>query len=191
MKAEYISDPTVSHRSLAAKYGVSSTIVSKRAAQEGWSELRKVHSEKVVQGMLDERARASAQVLARFSAAAEKALEKVEAALKDEDHFYRYLVAANAKEKEETGLDQVERVYKTLNAKALKEVADTTKELLAIYRDASGNPGWGAQFTACMSYLKLENERERLAIERAKASEGGADKDITVTFEGQETDYDG
>ena len=183
MKAEYASNLTVTHRSLAEKYGVSSTIVSKRAAEENWSQARKDYSEKVVQQMLQASAGATAQVLARFSAAADKALTEIEKALADPQQFYRYRVEANANEREATGCEEVERVYKTLNTKALKEVTDTAKGLLDLYRDATGTPGWGTQFSAITSYLKLENEREKLAFERGKAAAEGTTDELIVRFE--------
>lgn len=183
MKVEYARDLTASHRSLAEKYGVSSTMVSKRAAEENWSQARKDYSEKVVQEMLQERALADAHTLTRFKGVAEKLLGKLEAALEDPDHFYRYRVQANANEKKEFGYDEVERVYKTLNTKMMKESADAIKELLAVYRDASGNPAWGAQFSALVSYLKLENEREKLAFERGRAQANEVTDELVVCFE--------
>lgn len=183
MKAEYASNLTVTHRSLAEKYGVSSTIVSKRAAEENWSQARKDYSEKVVQQMLQASAGATAQVLARFSAAADKALTEIEKALADPQQFYRYRVEANADERKETGYEEVERVYKTLNTKALKEVTDTAKGLLDLYRNATGTPEWGTQFSAITSYLKLENEREKLAFERGKAAAEGTTDELIVRFE--------
>jgi hypothetical protein len=188
IKTEYIRDLTASHRSLAAKYGVAVSAVSKRAAEEGWAQARKEYNEKVVQEMLQECARADAQVLARFKAAAEKALEKVEEALADPDQFYRYRVEANAREFAETRCTEVERVYKTLNAKALKEVTDTARELLVLYRNASGQPEWGTQFSAIMAYMKLENEREKVAIERERAAASdGVANEIVVRFEDEHT----
>ena len=188
IKTEYISDLTASHRSLAAKYGVAVSAVSKRASEEGWAQARKEYNEKVVQAMLQERASADARVLARFSSAAEKALERIEAALDDPDHFYRYRVEANAREFEETKCTEVERVYKTLNTKALKEVTDTAKGLLELYRNANGTPEWGTQFAAIMSYMKLENEREKVAIERERAAASdGVANEIVVRFEDEHT----
>lgn len=183
MRVEYARDLTASHRSLAIKYGVSPTMVSKRAAEENWTQTRKDYSEKVVQEMLQERALADAHTLGRFKDVAEKALEKLEAALNDPDHFYRYRVTANANEKKAYGFDEVERVYKTLNTKMLKEATDTAKDLLALYRDASGNPGWGTQFSALVSYLKLENEREKLALDRGRSQADEVSDELVVRFE--------
>ena len=182
IKTEYISDLTASYRSLAEKYKISPSLVSKRASEEGWVQARKEYSDKVVQAMLGERARADAQVLARFSRAAEDALSKIEAALADPDHFYRYRVEANMREIAETGRTEVERVYKTLNTKALKEMTDTAKGLLELYRNANGTPEWGTQFSALMSYLKLEAERERLDLEKKKAEADGTADELVVTF---------
>ena len=182
IKTEYISDLSASYRSLAEKHHVSASLISKRASEEGWVQARKDYSEKVVQAMLNERARASAQVLARFSRAAEDALSKIEAALADPDQFYRYRVEANAREIAETKCTEVERVYKTLNTKALKEVTDTAKGLLELYRNANGVPEWGTQFSATMAYLKLEAERERLEMEKKKAEADGTTDELVVTF---------
>lgn len=177
IKAEYIRDPSTSHRSLAAKYCVSETIVSKRASAEGWAKARRDYSEKVVQAMLDEGARADAQTLARFSNAAVSALEKVEAALSDKDQFYRYLVDPN-KDEAEAGQTKAERVYKKMDTKALHELSSTLKELVGIFRNVNGVPEWGDKISAHIALQKLELERARDAAENSDA-----DRHITVVFE--------
>ena len=182
IKTDYISDLTASYRSLAEKYKISPSLVSKRASEEGWVQARKEYSEKVVQAMLNERARASAQVLARFSGAAEKALAQVEEALADDKQFYRYLVTADARELAESGQGVVERTYQKMDVKSLKTLTDTARELLAIYRDVNGIPEWGTQFSATMAYLKLEAERERLEMEKKKAEADGTADELVVTF---------
>ncbi len=46
IRKEYLSDATSSYRTLAKKYGVSTTTLEKRAKSEGWAELRQELGEK-------------------------------------------------------------------------------------------------------------------------------------------------
>jgi hypothetical protein len=53
LKNEYITDETVSYRSLSEKYGVSDTAIAERASRERWAELRRDTLVKVGQKLVE------------------------------------------------------------------------------------------------------------------------------------------
>lgn len=82
IKAEYIRGGT-SYRKLAAKYGVSFSALTRKAAKEKWTDLRRKSDEKASTKIVESVAAAEAKRVDKFHAVADKLLQQIEAAISD------------------------------------------------------------------------------------------------------------
>lgn len=80
-KIEYITDTKASYRSIATKYGVSSTQVANRSKAEGWRDLREQHLQNLCTKTLESIADHHADKLARIQDITDKLLDKLEQAV--------------------------------------------------------------------------------------------------------------
>ena len=175
IKAEYIASD-MSYRELAEKHGVSRGDVCKRGADEGWVEARRKHREKVIEKTCQKVADRESERLAKIGQLAYKALDVAMEAFEDEKQFNRYIVT------EGRGLGEsetVEREFRKVDAKALKDFTTVIKDLTSVLRNVYGLP----------TQAEAEAQRiasERLALDRRKLDEGGSNgpDGIDVSLEG-------
>lgn len=80
-KIEYITDPKVSYKSIAEKYGVSQTQVANHSKEEGWRRLREEYLQNVCTKTLEALAVQQASRETKIVSVADKLLEKVESAV--------------------------------------------------------------------------------------------------------------
>ena len=79
IKTEYITDPTVSYRKLAEKYGVSRVQIGNVGRDEKWVELRRQHLDSVVTKTVNAVEAAQVARAKKIEAVADKFLNKIEA----------------------------------------------------------------------------------------------------------------
>ena len=175
IKAEYVSS-TISYKDLAAKYKVSRGDLSARGSREGWVEQRRQHREEVVAETCRKTAEKESERLAKIGQVATRALDIAMQALEDEEQFYRYLVTEGRGMGE---YETVERTYKKLDTKGLRDITTTLRELTGVLRNVYSLP----------TQAEAEAQRiadERLKLERRKLDEGnsGGPEGIDVSLEG-------
>lgn len=85
IKTEYVTDSSVSYRSLSEKYSVNQRTLERRAKSEGWVELRRQFVCDVSAKTLDLEARKKAQQAAKAGRIADKLLSKLSRAVDELD----------------------------------------------------------------------------------------------------------
>lgn len=78
IKTEYITDPTVSYRKLAEKYGVSRVQIGNVGRDEKWVELRRQHLDNTVSKTVEAVETAQVNRAKKVQAVADKLLQKIE-----------------------------------------------------------------------------------------------------------------
>lgn len=95
IKAEYMAGG-ISYRSLADKYGVSFTTLSRIASKENWVALRQQVEDKVETDLVNSTAEIESKRLSRIDSIADRLLDKIERAV---DELDLYIIKNTKKEK--------------------------------------------------------------------------------------------
>ena len=177
IKAEYITG-TISYRKLADNWGVSFRTLSDRALREGWKEARDKHRnnvvEKTVQKVASRKASTTANKLCDLQEAADNMGRVIAEIFADSEQFHRHIVT------EGLGMGEtkvVERQYKKVDTKAIKDLTGAIKDLAAIMRNIYDLPT--AQERAAMD---IAAERLRLDKAKAEAEQNTGDDEVKVEF---------
>ena len=180
--AEYIAG-NISYRQLAEKYAVGQSNIERHAKKEGWGEKRRKSREKRVARLSKAEERKQVKRVARFRAAEDKLLDKLEQAIDELDIVLKTKVKktkeieyANEKRpdkptKEIINEEQIiEREHVMIDRAGLAAVTSTLEKLKAAH--------------GILSPLDEEEQKARIEALRAKVREGESeDTDISVVFE--------
>lgn len=136
IKTEYITDPTVSYRKLAEKYGVSRVQIGNVGRDEKWVELRRQHLDSVVTKTVNAVEAAQVARAKKIETVADKLLNKI-AAMVDRPGIVpkdvRSLVAAVKDLKEIQGvrseLDEKEQMARIANLEQQANKGTETKDV--------------------------------------------------------------
>ena len=165
IRAEYITGE-MSTRALAAKHGLSVYAVCDHCSREGWVEARERYREDVARDAVQEyRARDSHRIADQLQDIAEAAQLTAKALLeaaRDPEQYQRHLVQESDKGKIRT----VERVFAKRDTRAALDLSKALGELGRTLRTVYGIPTY-------MEEQQLQQARERLELERAKAQLSG------------------
>ena len=140
LKNEYAVTNT-SLREMAQKYGIPFNTIRDRAFKDKWGPARKEFRDKLIQSTIKKTASRRASVcvrqLVRVGKSAELAMRAIERMLGDNQQFRRHIVQVRDSEGAQ---DVQERVYEKYDTKALRDLAATLKNLVAVIRDVHGLP---------------------------------------------------
>lgn len=183
IKTEYITTDT-SYRRLSAKYGVSIAQICNVSKSEGWLEQRERHKNNVFTKACRKAEAKEVDRLARIGIAAGKALDVAVGAFEDEQQFNKYLVERREKYAGDIeGPDGEllaerqwveEQIYTKLDTKALKDLTAVLKDLTGIIRNVYGMPTQAEDAAQKLASERLDIEKQRLELDRARA---GGDED--------------
>ncbi len=190
IKTEYITDPTVSYRKLAQKYGVSYQAICHRSKDEGWIALREQHANRTVTKAVNRIGNKKVDRMARIDALADRLLEKLEQAITELDlqllkHTDKTKVIEYNNERrpdkptketihEEEKLVEVRSI---VDRQGLKQLAAALKDL----KDAQ----------CVRSELDEKEQKARIANLEQQANKGAETKDVRVEFEGDLNEFSG
>lgn len=164
IRAEYVAGD-MSTRALAHKYGLSAYAVCDHCAREGWVQARAEYRDSVAREAVQEyRARDSHRIADQLQDIAEAAQLTAQALLeaaRDPQQYQRHLVQESEKGKIRT----VERVFAKRDTRAALDLSKALGELGRTLRTVYGIPTY-------MEEQQLQQARERLELERAKAQVG-------------------
>ncbi|MBS5652494.1 MAG: hypothetical protein KHW49_02830 [Eubacterium sp.] len=125
VKIEYISNPKMSYRKLAEKYGVPLKKISELGKKEGWVQLRRQTGDKILKKTINRLSTEKADELAGIITTATKVIRKIDKTIdEDEKQFNRYIVNENFKAKE--------KIFKKMDTRAIRDIATTLKDLAAV-----------------------------------------------------------
>ena len=172
VKTEYITTD-ISLRKLADKHGISRTTIGHRSKVEGWVEARQRHKDSVVSKTANKIANQKSKDLAKLIQIADMQVDVLEKAYSDPEQFFRHLVETRDSKGKQ---DVVERVYKKMDTKAMKDCASILRDLTAVHRDLHDLP----------TLAQKESQKiasERLKLEKKKAeSANQTSKSVEVVF---------
>lgn len=165
IRAEYVAGD-MSTRALAHKYGLSAYAVCDHCAREGWVQARVEYRDSVARSAVQEyRARDSHRIADQLQDIAEAAQLTAKALLeaaRDPEQYQRHLVQESDKGKIRT----VERVFAKRDTRAALDLSKALSVLGSTLRSVYGIPTY-------MEEQQLQQARERLELERAKAQLSG------------------
>ncbi len=169
IRAEYVAGD-MSTRALAHKYGLSAYAVCDHCAREGWVQARVEYRDSVARSAVQEyRARDSHRIADQLQDIAEAAQLTAKALLeaaRDPEQYQRHLVQESDKGKIRT----VERVFAKRDTRAALDLSKALSVLGSTLRSVYGIPTY-------MEEQQLQQARERLELERAKAQLGREGED--------------
>ena len=152
LKSEYATTEQ-SYRTLAEKYKLSFSTLTKMAKKHKWTEARQKYREELVTKTVEKTANDKSDKLALIAQAADKMGETIARVMDDKDQFFRRI-------DEEL---HVEYSSKKADSKAIKEMTSAIKELTSIFRNI-----YNIHTEA--EDVSLQLARERLEIEKRNAA---------------------
>lgn len=169
----YISS-RITLRDLAAREGVNYMSIRAHCTHEQWGRQRAEYRAQTFLEALEEARKKEVARLVPVIEAAEMLEDHVLDALADDDQFRRHLVPETDADGRTT---TIERVYDKRDARAMRDLAASLKDLAAISRSVYGIP----------TQAEREAQRiaaERLELERRRTEDGRGDATIVVRMEG-------
>lgn len=155
IKTEYITGD-ISQRKLAAKYGVSVNVLSKRAASEKWTADRDKHRRKTVEKAIQKTAEKQADNIRDILLTAAMMATTIDEAMKDPEQFRRYIVTEGLGE----GFTETsEKIFDRVDFRSLKDAAAALQTVAKIQKEI-----------LAMDRIVDQEKRERLDIDRSKAN---------------------
>ncbi|MBQ9116285.1 MAG: hypothetical protein IJY04_04630 [Clostridia bacterium] len=175
IRAEYVSDSKSTYNSLGEKYGVSASSIAVRSRGENWRELRRKRSESISQMIIERRTQEDVERFMQVSNTASTLVDRIEAAVNDQQQFYRYIVDGRYGDSvnyspdpalaEESGGDggfqKEERIFAKMDTKALREMTAALRDALEIIRKANRIPTVEHQLQHELAMARLDFDRER------------------------------
>lgn len=184
IKADYVSDPTASLRSISKKYGVSMTAIAKKSKADNWFATRKETQNKIATKAITENVN---KIAAELSDEADLlALMKghVSRALKDQSQFNRHIKVDPV-----TG-DLSEEVLDKVDAKAVKDIMQVTKMIEEMSRSLYNIQKAEALQKHQLDAERLQLEKERFEFEKQKAESNKPDTSgAVIRVEGFDSDW--
>lgn len=168
IRGEYISG-TDSLRALAAKHGISLSLIGGRAAREDWAELRE-QERKRVRGMAlsrsrEKRVKREAAALERVEGQIEWIIGEIERALEDPEQLYRHIIYVGKGKQDEETLQKMD----TKAARDYVAMLHELKTMLDEYADTLGK----------REREELRLKKARLKLDTQKAGLNQMDDDNT------------
>lgn len=173
LRAIYVAG-RMSYSELARQEGISYRVVKDRGGREQWGRQRAEYRAQAYLEALEEARHKEVARLVPVMEAAGMLEDHVLDALADDDQFRRHLVPETDADGRTT---TIERVYDKRDARAMRDLAASLKDLAAISRSVYGIP----------TQAEREAQRiaaERLELERRRTEDGRGDATIVVRMEG-------
>lgn len=131
-KLKYVTDPSVTYRSLAEEYGVSQTQVANHSRDEGWRKLREEHLQNICKKTMNQIANQQANRMVRLQNVADKLLSQLESIVDDFD--LQDLVLDKTSLKQITGA--LKDIKDIQNLKSDKDMEEQEARIAKLRKDA-------------------------------------------------------
>lgn len=175
---DYVTDPQMSLRRIAEKYGINYKTVAKKSKADNWFATRKKCQSKVVSKAIQKTTNKLANELSKELAAVEKISDRITAMLEDDRQFNKHFVEIG----EGKGVYHTElREYDKVDVKQMKDTLAALKIIEEMKRSLLGIQRIDQIQRADIERERLDVEKERLELEREKNSlrYGNRDDDDT------------
>lgn len=164
IRAEYVTG-TMSQAVLCKKHGVSARQIAEHARLEKWVEQRKEYRRKTTEKAIRKASDKDAAVLQSLLRSVSRLSRQMEKGLSDDEQLFRHLVMVGGEGKP---MDTEERIYKKMDAAALRQAAGAIKELTAAARDLLG-------VRSAQQEEEYQLSLRKIALEEAKSGLQDAD----------------
>lgn len=164
IRAEYVTG-TMSQAVLCKKHGVSARQIAEHARLENWVRQRKEYRRKTTEKAIRKASDKDAAVLQSLLRSVSRLSRQMEKGLSDDEQLFRHLVMVGGDGKP---MDTEERIYKKMDAAALRQTAGAIKELTAAARDLLG-------VRSAQQEEEYQLALRKIALEEAKSGLQDAD----------------
>lgn len=164
IRAEYVTG-TMSQAVLCKKHGVSARQIAEHARLENWVRQRKEYRRKTTEKAIRKASDKDAAVLQSLLRSVSRLSRQMEKGLSDDEQLFRHLVMVGGEGKP---MDTEERIYKKMDAAALRQTAGAIKELTAAARDLLGE-------RSAQQEEEYQLALRKIALEEAKSGLQDAD----------------
>lgn len=169
IKHDYVTNPDMSLRKIAAKYGIRLDTVAQKSKAEGWFATRKEHQTKVVTKAIARTGELQARELSQEADFLERMKGHMEKMLKDDLQYQRHLV--ETKTFDEDGgmtITTEEKLYNKFDSKAMKDTMQILTMMESMTRSLYNIQKAERIERTQIERERLELEKERLALERER-----------------------
>lgn len=177
IKAEYVSDPNVSLKKIAQKYGIRERTVYDKSKAEGWFATKKKNLEKLSERVTAKVTAKKADALAKEIMAADKAADVLLKAFEDADQWNRYIVNETVSDENTSMSTSNEKLFQKIDTRALKDAVQALKLVEELKRSMLNIQRAEQINRERREERRLEMEEERLKIEQARANVATGDED--------------
>lgn len=173
---EYVTDPQMTIRKIAAKHGINIQTVAKKSKAEGWFATRKEYQSKVITRAITETGKLQAKELAKEADFLKAMKGHMDRMLSDDMQFQRH-IATNIVTGETT-----EVIYNKTDTKAMKEAMQTLKLIeemsRSLYNIQKAQDIQKHQIDA--DRLKLDQEKQEWEKQKADMLKPDASNSIRI-----------
>lgn len=168
IRLSYITS-NMSVKETAEKFGVKYSTLQDRATREKWAKARKDYRQDVTKKTANKIANSAAKKLSKEYRVATKLTAILQAALKDDNQFRRYIITeASGEGKTETK----ELVFEKIDMQALSAAAKVLQQTVGVKKTIGGWLNAAEQDAAELAKRRIELEEKRGGL-YAEAEEGG------------------
>lgn len=183
IKTEYVTG-SMSLDALCDKYGCAKSVIGKHCREEKWVEARNNHRTRVSTKAVEKICNRQADQFTEELYLLGKLEEVVKKLLEDSEQFNRHIVQTTEYDNQSrtTTTTIGEKVLNKVDTRALKDTADTLKQLESMKRSMKG-------ILTEQQIEQLEQGREKLRLERQKTEQSEVDKEVVVKIEGYNKEW--
>lgn len=186
IKADYVSNPELTLKKIAIKYGIRERTVLDKSRAEGWFATKKKNMEKLSAKVTERVTAKKADALAKEIMIADRISSRILKAMEDELQFNRYIVNESMSDETTSMSTSNEKIFDKVDMRALKDAAQTLKLVEEMKRSMLNIQKAEQLNRERREDRRLEIEEERLRMEQAKTESMKTDKDIKIIIEGYE-----
>ena len=169
IKYEYVTDPTMTLRKIAEKYGINYKTVALRSKADDWFATRKKHQSSVVSKAAAKTGTLQAKELAKESDLLQLMKGHMDRMLSDNMQFQRHLVETRVFDEEGGGVQSTqEKIFAKFDARAMKDSMQALKMIEDMTRSLHNIQKAEAIQRQQIERERLEIEKERLELERER-----------------------
>jgi len=183
---EYVTEPDMSLRKLAKKYGIGYDTVAKKSKAEGWFATRKKYQSKLISKSISQTCDKQAKALSKESNYLAKLQEHYEKMVSDSEQYRKHLVETKLIEDNSMLITTEEKLFTKYDTRAMKDSFQMLKMMEDLSRSLLDIQRLEAMQKHEIDAARLELEREKFEWEKQKAEYGRPDSTNAIRIDGFE-----
>lgn len=180
IKADYVTDPGLSLKKVAEKYGVPLRTVAQHSKAENWFATKQEHQEQYCNELAAKLHQKKADTLEQELMAALNFSDRLLKVLEDDpEQFNRHLIVTTVSDAEGLTTTTDEKTFDKLDMRAMKDAVSVLKTIEELKRSILG-------IQTIENLQKHQLERDRFEFEKQKADFNKPDSNNSIRIEGFE-----